>query len=62
MENKEVEILLVEDNEADIEMTLRSLSESNVCNAIQVVRDGREALDLLFSLSLIHISEPTRPY
>ena len=48
MENKEVEILLVEDNEADIEMTLRSLSESNVCNAIQVVRDGREALDLLF--------------
>jgi len=49
MENKEVEILLVEDNEADIEMTLRSLSESNVCNAIQVARDGREALDLLFS-------------
>ena len=49
MKNKEVEILLVEDNEADIEMTLRSLSEYNVCNAIQVVRDGREALDLLFS-------------
>ena len=48
MENKEVEILLVEDNEADIEMTLRSLSEYNVCNAIQVVRDGREALNLLF--------------
>ena len=48
MENKEVEILLVEDNEADIEMTLRSLSESNVCNSVKVARDGREALDMLF--------------
>jgi two-component system, response regulator len=49
MENKEVEILLVEDSEADIEMMLRSLNEYNVCNAIQVARDGREALDLLFA-------------
>ena len=49
MENKEVEILLIEDSEADIEMMLRSLSEYNVCNAIQVARDGREALDLLFA-------------
>jgi len=49
MENKEVEILLVEDSEADIEMMLRSLNEYNVCNAIQVARDGREALDMLFA-------------
>ena len=49
MENKEVEILLVEDNEADIEMTLRSLSESNVCNSVKVARDGREALEMLFA-------------
>ena len=49
MENKEVEILLIEDSEADIEMMLRSLSEYNVCNAIQGARDGREALDLLFA-------------
>ena len=48
MENKEVEILLVEDGETDIEMTLRSLSESNVCNSVKVARDGREALDMLF--------------
>lgn len=48
MEPNEVEILLVEDSEADIEMTLHSLSEFNVCNAIQVARDGREALDMLF--------------
>jgi CheY-like chemotaxis protein len=49
MENKEVEILLVEDSEADIEMMLRSLSEYKVANAIQVARDGREALDMLFT-------------
>jgi len=49
MENNKVEILLVEDSEADIEMTLNSLSEFNVRNAIQVARDGREALDMLFA-------------
>jgi two-component system response regulator len=49
MENKEVEILLVEDSEADIEMTLHSLREYNLCNTIRVARDGREALDMLFA-------------
>ena len=49
MENNEVEILLVEDSEADIEMTLRSLREYNLCNTIRVARDGREALDMLFA-------------
>ncbi len=49
MEPKEFDILLVEDSEADIEMTLRSLSNYNVCNPVKVARDGREALELLFS-------------
>ena len=49
MENNEVEILLVEDSEADIEMTLRSLREYNLCNTIRVARDGREALEMLFA-------------
>ena len=49
MENKEVEILLVEDSESDIEMTLHSLREYNLCNTIRVARDGREALDMLFA-------------
>jgi len=48
MENKEVEILLVEDGETDVEMTLRSLRECNVCNFVKVASDGREALNLLF--------------
>lgn len=45
---KEFEILLVEDNPNDIELTLRSLSQHNLTNKIHVVRDGAEALDYIF--------------
>jgi len=44
----EVEILLVEDNPADVELTLHALRNGNLSNRIQVVRDGEEALDFLF--------------
>ena len=44
----EVEILLVEDNEADVELTLHALRNNNLANKIQVVRDGEEATDFLF--------------
>jgi CheY-like chemotaxis protein len=43
-----VEILLVEDNPADAELTLHALQKSNLANRIQLVRDGEEALDFLF--------------
>ncbi len=45
---KENEILLVEDNDADVELTLLALRGENLCNQIHVVRDGAEALDFLF--------------
>ncbi len=44
----EVEILLVEDNPADVELTLHALRHNHLANRIQVVRDGEEALDFLF--------------
>ena len=44
----ENEILLVEDNDADVELTLLALRAENLCNVIHVVRDGAEALDFLF--------------
>ena len=43
-----MEILLVEDNPADAELTLHALQKSNLTNKIQLVRDGEEALDFLF--------------
>ncbi len=43
-----VEILLVEDNPADEELTLRALKKGKIANTIFVVRDGAEALDFLF--------------
>ena len=42
-------ILLVEDNENDLELTLDALKENKIVNAIDVARDGAEALDYLYS-------------
>jgi len=41
-------ILLAEDNEHDVELTLSALAENNLANEVVVVRDGEEALDYLF--------------
>ncbi|GAB4341151.1 MAG: response regulator [Calditrichia bacterium] len=43
------DILLVEDNPVDIELTLRALKKNQVTNRITVARDGEEALDYLFN-------------
>ncbi len=40
-------ILLAEDNENDVELTLAALAENNLANRVDVVRDGVEALDFL---------------
>jgi len=41
-------ILLVEDNENDIELTLNALQECRLSNEVQAVRDGAEALDFMY--------------
>lgn len=48
MSGSEVEILLVEDNLQDLELTQRALKKANVTNRIEVARDGAEALDFIF--------------
>ena len=48
MSPSEIEILLVEDNADDVELTLHALREENLANVIVVARDGEEALDFLF--------------
>lgn len=45
---KSVEILLVEDNPDDMELTLRVLRSHHLANNVQVLRDGAEALDFIF--------------
>jgi len=43
-----VEILLVEDSDADAEMITRALRKGNVVNKLARVRDGVEALEFVF--------------
>jgi two-component system response regulator len=43
-----LDIILVEDNAADIEMTLQALQEHNLANRVKVLRDGAEAIDYIF--------------
>ena len=45
----EMEILLIEDNPEDVEITLRAFQKYHLANRIHVLRDGEEALECLFS-------------
>ncbi len=49
MGTKVIEILLVEDNPNDVELTLRALKKNNLANKVHVVTDGAEALDYVFA-------------
>jgi len=44
-----IEIILVEDNPSDAELIVRTLRKHNLANNIVLVKDGAEALDLLFA-------------
>lgn len=48
MTSKTVEILLVEDNANDAELTIRELKRHNMANNLVHVRDGEEALEFLY--------------
>jgi two-component system response regulator len=48
MEDTEIEILLVEDNKNDAEMSIRALSKNNLVKHIIHLRDGEAAIDFLF--------------
>ena len=43
-----VEILLVEDNPHDVELTLRALTKNKIINKVLVATDGAQALDFVF--------------
>src|ERR1700676_2358341 len=58
---QDVELLLVEDNPSDVELTLHVLKKHNFANRIKVVRDGAEALDFIFG-SLSEVQAPGHPH
>ena len=53
-----VEILLVEDDPHDVELTLRALKKHNVANRLHMVKDGAEAIDFLFASGAYEDREP----
>ena len=57
----QVEILLVEDDPEDAEMTLRALREGNLANRTHWVKDGAEALDFLFCSGAYAPRQPGEP-
>lgn len=48
MSKDEIQILLVEDDPDDLQLTLHALQSEHLCNRIEIARDGEEALDFLF--------------
>ena len=50
----ELELLIVEDNDQDLELTLRALKNARISNRIEVARDGVEALDFIFRAYFIN--------
>ena len=60
MATNEVEILLVEDNRADVELTLHVLRGDNLANRIHVARDGEEALDFLYCRGVYAQRDPNQ--
>ena len=45
---EQVDILYIEDNPNDIELTLRALKKRNLANSILIIKDGEEALEYIF--------------
>jgi CheY-like chemotaxis protein len=54
-------ILLAEDNEHDVELTLSALSEYRLANEVVVARDGAEALDYLYRRGAFRLREEGNP-
>jgi CheY-like chemotaxis protein len=54
-------ILLVEDDPYDVELTLTALTDSHLTNEIVVVRDGAEALDYLYRRGAYESREAGNP-
>jgi two-component system, response regulator len=58
-----LDILLVEDNPNDVEMTVRALKKHNIAHRLMILENGAEALDFIFCRGVYHRREiAMRPY
>jgi len=55
---EQIEILLVEDDASDAEMTLRALRRRNLANKVHWVKDGAEALEFMFRTGAYAARDP----
>lgn len=58
--DQELQILLVEDNPTDAELTMDALKEAHLINQVQWVKDGAEAIDTLFGRGAASAAESHR--
>lgn len=58
MSKNQIEVLVIEDDPEDLELTMHALNDENICSQIQVARDGEEALDFLFCQGLYGERDP----
>jgi two-component system response regulator len=56
-----VEILIVEDNPTDAELTLRALKKHNLANDLYIAVDGQEALDFIYCKGQFESRHPSKP-
>ena len=56
-----VDILIVEDNPNDAELTVRALKKQNLANSLFVVEDGEEALDFIYCKGKFKERSPSYP-
>jgi Response regulator containing a CheY-like receiver domain and a GGDEF domain len=55
---QQVEILLVEDNMSDAELTIRALKKNNLANSLIHLKNGAEALDFIFAKGMFSDRDP----
>jgi two-component system response regulator len=56
-----VEILIVEDNPTDAELTIRALKKHNLANDLFVAEDGQQALDFIYCKGQFESRHPSKP-
>jgi CheY-like chemotaxis protein len=55
------DIILIEDNPSDVELTLDALKTHNLANKVKVLRDGAEALEYIFGMGKFAEESKARP-